>query len=123
MYPKRLIPSIVITLVFLSQLIPSASPGVKQVSAATYCDWAGFVMDVTVPDGTTLAVNTPFTKTWRLKNIGTCTWTTAYSLVYVNGDMMSAPPSVPMPTTVAPGATVDISAQMIPTRRTTPVYW
>jgi hypothetical protein len=113
MLSKRVWPSIIIALVLLSQLIPSASPGVKQVSAATYCDWAGFVMDVTVPDGTTLAVNTPFTKTWRLKNIGTCTWTTGYSVVYVNGDMMSAPPSVPMPTTVAPGATVDISVQMV----------
>ena len=99
-------------LVFLSQLIPAASP-MNKAEAATYCDWAGFVMDVTVPDGTTLAVNTPFTKTWRLKNIGTCTWTTAYSVFYVNGDMMSAPPSVPMPKSVAPNETVDISVQMV----------
>ncbi|MEW5938761.1 MAG: NBR1-Ig-like domain-containing protein [Chloroflexota bacterium] len=104
---------VALTLVFLSQLIPAASPLTNKAEAATYCDWAGFVMDVTVPDGTTLAVNTPFTKTWRLKNIGTCTWTTAYSVFYVNGDMMSAPPSVPMPKTVAPNETVDISVQMV----------
>jgi len=109
---KRYIPGAVRLFVLLFQLIPAASP-VQQVSAATYCDWAGFVMDVTVPDGTTFAVNTPFIKTWRLKNIGTCTWTTAYTVYYVGGDMMSAPPSVPMPNEVPPGATVDISVPMV----------
>jgi hypothetical protein len=112
MFAKKQLFSVLATLVILSQLIPAASP-LNRVEAATYCDWAGFVMDVTVPDGTTLAVNTPFTKTWRLKNIGTCTWTTGYSVFYVNGDMMSAPPSVPMPKTVAPNETVDISVQMV----------
>jgi len=113
MSSKRLFISTVVVLVLLSQLIPAASPGVNRAAAATYCDWAGFVMDVTVPDGTTLTYNTPFTKTWRLKNIGTCTWTTAYALVYVGGDQMSAPSSVNLPVNVAPGATVDISVQMI----------
>ena len=113
MLSKRFFLGAAMLLVLLLQLIPSASPDVNRASAAAYCDWAGYVMDVTVPDGTTLAANTPFIKTWRLKNIGTCTWTTAYAVVYVNGDMLGAPPSVPMPTTVAPGATVDISVPMV----------
>ena len=112
MLKKRFFPGAVMLLVLLFQLIPAVSP-VNPVSAATYCDWASFVMDVTVPDGTTLAANTPFIKTWRLKNIGTCTWTTAYSVYYVGGDMLSAPPSVPMPNDVPPGATVDISVPMV----------
>ncbi|MBV6396857.1 MAG: hypothetical protein HFACDABA_02459 [Anaerolineales bacterium] len=112
MLKKRFIPGAVMLAVLLFNLIPAASP-VQPVSAATYCDWAGFVMDVTVPDGTTLAVNTPFIKTWRLKNIGTCTWTTAYSVYYAAGDMLGAPPSVPMPNDVPPGATVDISVPMV----------
>jgi len=45
------------------------------------CDRAQFISDVTVPDGTTFAPGATFTKTWRLKNSGTCTWTlrTAWS--------------------------------------------
>ena len=113
MKSKRMISGMVMLLVILLQFIPTASRNVNQASAATYCDWAGFIMDVTVPDGTTLAANTPFIKTWRLKNIGTCTWTTAYSVYYVGGDMLSAPASIPMPNEVAPGATVDISVPMV----------
>ena len=41
----------------------------------TYCDWVAFIKDVTVPDGSAFNVNESFTKTWRLKNRGTCTWT------------------------------------------------
>ena len=40
------------------------------------CDWAQFVSDVSVSDGTLMLPGTTFTKTWRLRNIGTCTWGT-----------------------------------------------
>jgi uncharacterized repeat protein (TIGR01451 family) len=76
-------------------------------------DKAQFIADVTVPDGTSFPPDTAFTKTWRLKNIGTCTWTTAYDLVFVSGSQMSAPSSVPFTASVPPGATVDLSANMI----------
>ena len=39
------------------------------------CNWAQFVEDVSVKDGTVFTPDSLFTKTWRLKNIGTCTWT------------------------------------------------
>ena len=81
-------------------------------SAATACDWAQFVADVTVPDGATYAPNAAFTKTWRLKNIGTCTWTTSYSLVFDSGTKMGGPTSVNLPKSVAPGQTVDISINL-----------
>lgn len=109
---KRYLVTAIVMLALLSQATPISSPTTSQVEAASYCDWAQFVMDVTVPDGTILAPNTPFTKTWRLKNIGTCTWTTAYAVVYSHGDMMSAPPVVNLPYDVPPGATVDVSVQM-----------
>jgi len=77
------------------------------------CDRAQFIADVTVPDGMTFAPATPFLKTWRLKNVGTCTWTTGYSLIFDTGEKMSGPDSAPMPTNVAPGQTVDISINLI----------
>jgi hypothetical protein len=46
------------------------------------CDNSQFVADVTVPDGTEMQPGEQFTKTWKVKNTGTCSWTTAYSIVY-----------------------------------------
>ncbi|MBL8100545.1 MAG: hypothetical protein JNK81_15280, partial [Anaerolineales bacterium] len=54
----------------------------------TYCDWAFFVKDVTIPDGTTLLPGETFTKVWRLKNRGTCTWSPDYMLVFSSGSQM-----------------------------------
>jgi hypothetical protein len=76
------------------------------------CERAQFIADVNVPDGTTFAPATPFLKTWRLKNVGTCTWTTGYSLIFDSGERMGGPDSVPMPTNVAPGQTVDVSVNL-----------
>ncbi|MBI5838927.1 MAG: hypothetical protein HZB19_02385 [Chloroflexi bacterium] len=80
--------------------------------AATYCNWAQFVSDLSVPDGTPFAAGTIFTKTWRLKNIGSCTWDTTYSLVFVSGDSLGAPASINLPKHVTPGQRVDLSVVM-----------
>lgn len=44
----------------------------------------------TINDGTEIAVGKGFTKTWRLKNTGSCTWSAAFTLVWVQGDLMGA---------------------------------
>jgi hypothetical protein len=74
------------------------------------CDQAQFVRDVTIPDGTVFAPGETFTKTWRLKNAGTCTWS-GYSLVFDKGDSMSgaSPTSIG---TVSPNQEVDISIDL-----------
>ena len=72
---------------------------------------ASFVADVTIPDYSHLDQREAFTKTWRVKNAGTCTWTSDYKAVYSRGDALGAPLSVPLSET-APGATLDISANM-----------
>jgi len=77
------------------------------------CDAAAFVKDVTYPDGSEVFLNANFTKTWRLKNVGTCTWTSGYKLIFDSGDRMSAPDSVTLTGgTVPPGATVDVSVDL-----------
>ncbi len=82
------------------------------VQAATLCDQAQFVADVTIPDGTVLAAGTTFTKTWRLKNIGTCTWGSGYRLVFSSGAQMGGPAEVNLPYSVAPGQMVDVSVTL-----------
>ena len=98
---------------------PSLTPTVTQAPASVTpspapaeCDQAAFIADVNVPPGTIFAPGTQFTKTWRLQNIGTCTWTTAYQLVFFSGDQMSAVSSASFPISVAPGQTADFSLNM-----------
>ena len=78
----------------------------------TKCDAAAFVSDVTYPDGSNVPLGGPFTKIWRLKNVGTCTWTTSYALVFISGERLGAPTAISMPTNVGPGQTVDIGINM-----------
>ncbi len=76
------------------------------------CNLASFVKDVTVEDGTVLKPGEHFTKTWRLKNVGTCTWQN-YSLVFDHGDAMGGPASKPIEASVSPGQLVDVSVDLV----------
>jgi len=80
-------------------------------TAGAGCDRAQYVSDVTVPDGTIFSPNAAFSKTWRLKNIGTCTWTTGYSVVFASGDRMGGMDTL-IPETVVPGQTVDVGVNL-----------
>ena len=74
------------------------------------CDLALFVKDVSIPDGTEFDPNETFTKTWQLKNIGTCTWS-GYTLVFDSGDSMGGPASTPI-SSVAPGQEINLSVNL-----------
>jgi hypothetical protein len=78
------------------------------------CDQAGFEKDVTIPDNTVLEAGQAFTKTWRLRNDGICSWDSNYVIVFDHGDAMNGPPSGPLTSgPVAPGETVDVSIDLI----------
>jgi hypothetical protein len=85
---------------------------VPPLQPVTRCDAASFVSDVTYPDGSTVALGSAFTKIWRVKNTGTCTWNTSYALVYVSGEKFGAPNAVALPGSVGPGQTVDIPVNL-----------
>jgi hypothetical protein len=95
-----------------AQFTPQATSA--PTTQAKLCDQAapGVPIDVTVPDDTQMKPGEGFTKTWRLVNTGTCTWTRDYSLAVFSGEAMSAPSSVPVPSSVAPGQSVDISVDL-----------
>ena len=99
--------------------IPTASPivfntftAVPPLQPITRCDAASFVSDVTYPDGSILTRGSPFTKTWRIKNTGTCTWSTSYAIVFVSGEKLGAPDAISLPGSVGPGQSIDISVNM-----------
>ncbi len=76
-------------------------------------DLAIFVADVTIPDGTVIAPGASFTKTWKLQNGGTTTWTTSYSLAFASGEQMGGDASVALKQSVAPGAQIDVSVNLV----------
>lgn len=81
-------------------------------TSTSICDQAQFVTDVTVPDGTTYSPGDTFTKTWRIKNIGTCSWTSAYTLFFSSGNAMNGPSTVALAGNVNPGQSVDVSVNL-----------
>ncbi len=101
------------TTVVLPTTIPSKTPIPATPTIEIPCLYASFVEDVTIPDGTSFTPGSAFTKTWRLRNRGTCSWTTGYSLVFSSGNSMSGPAQVSFPKDVAPGQTVDLSINLV----------
>lgn len=100
-----------------TQALVTVTPNVTSTPAPTFtvtpipCNRAEFVSDVNYPDNVEILPNTTFTKTWRLRNTGSCTWTSGYVLLFESGDPMGVPATTQLtPGTVPPGAMVDVSS-------------
>jgi len=100
-----------------SAVTPTLTPKPKAstTAVANVCDQAeaGTPIDVTIPDDTQMSPGQTFTKVWRLRNSGTCTWSKDYSIAVFSGEAMSAPSSVPLPNKFEPGQSMDISVDLI----------
>jgi hypothetical protein len=94
--------------------LPVAQVTNAQGTVVTLCDkysWDPATVDVNVPDNTVMTPGQEFTKTWKIKNIGSCTWGAGYTMVYSYGDdKMSGQPQ-PFGAAVAPGQEIDVSVQ------------
>jgi len=75
------------------------------------CNKAAFITENT-PDGTQYTPKKSFTKSWRFRNDGTCTWNTNYQLVFYSGDQMGGPAAKNFTQNVFPGEQVDISVNL-----------
>jgi len=73
---------------------------------------AVFVTDVTISDNSIVPASSTFTKTWRVKNTGTCVWGPDYTLTHYSEERMFAPASVPLSVTY-PDQTMDISVDLV----------
>jgi hypothetical protein len=91
---------------------PTNTPFPATYTPVSYCDQAMFVKDVTVPDGSTFAPGETFTKTWRVKNRGTCAWSPDYLLVFNSGEQMGGTIALRLPAYIAPGQSADISVSL-----------
>ena len=76
------------------------------------CDAIQFLGDVTYPDGSPVTRSNTFVKTWRIKNVGTCSWTPSYALVFSSGDSINGPSAVALTQNVNPGETTEVSVTL-----------
>lgn len=98
--------------------VTTANPtqGANQPTAAAATEEAGkkclqfeFWGDVNFPPGTVMKPGTKFTKTWTVKNTGTCTWTREFDLVLAGGEAFGTNKRGDVPRDVPPGDTIDLS--------------
>ena len=68
---------------------PTNTPVSTATKTPIPCNLASFITDVTYPDNTHVAPNQTFAKTWRLRNIGSCSWTSSYLLIFDHQDVRS----------------------------------
>jgi len=81
------------------------------------CNAIEFLGDVTYPDGSLVTRNNTFVKVWRIKNIGTCSWTSSYAIAFFGGDLMNGPSAAALTRNVNPGETIDLQVTLTaPTR-------
>jgi len=88
-------------------LQPTATPQAQPTATPKPCNQSVFISE-TVPDGTVMSANESFTKSWRVKNIGTCTWNPNYRLIFYSGNQMGGPNSIKLNKYIAPGEQVDL---------------
>ena len=91
---------------------PTPTPEPTPIVDLGPCNAVKFIADVTIPDGTTFAPNVDFTKVWRLKNVGRCTWSSSYDLIFIDGAQMDASKVISLPARVKSGESVDVAVVM-----------
>ncbi len=91
------------------------APSGPTASLGDACNNDVFEGDVTIPDGTILKPGEDFTKTWAIRNTGSCTWDEGYVLVFIGGDQAIDPVNFEFKKRtdfVAPGAAVNVSVPL-----------
>ena len=92
--------------------ITAGTPFSVGVQPTTSCYGLSFVADINIPDNTPLKPGEGFTKTWRVKNTGTCVWDAGFKLNFTGGDAMGGTTLV-LDKSVNPGAETELSVPMI----------
>jgi len=106
-------------------LSPTPLPGVPSPTllgfatlpgpAQNSCDNFQFVTDVTYPDGMSVPAGSSFVKTWRVTNLGPCSWNKNYHLVWGwggAGTTWSSVQAVAFPGVINPGDNMEISVTL-----------
>ena len=85
--------------------------------ATASCYGLTFVSDVSIPDNTPVTSGQSFTKTWKVKNSGSCAWDAGFKFAFTGGDAMGGT-TYTLPDSIAAGAVTDISVPMTAPNKT-----
>ena len=91
---------------------PAPTPATTAVVDPSCIPSARFVEDVTVPDDSLYNGGVNFTKTWRMRNDGECTWEPGTTWTWISGDLIGAQSPVEVEL-AQPGRIVDVSVDMV----------
>jgi hypothetical protein len=80
-------------------------------SAPAACLGLAFVSDVTIPDNSKMTPGEKFTKTWRVRNNGTCAWESGFTFRFLGGEAMGGSPVV-LSQAVQPGSETNMSVAL-----------
>lgn len=89
--------------------VPKSTPTPTPVP----CNQAILVKDIPIQPDSELLPGEAFTKSWRFRNIGSCTWSTEYSLAFVSGAQMAGPDRQFLPAEVLPGQEIELAVQLV----------
>jgi hypothetical protein len=94
------------------------------IAPTTGCYGLAFVSDVTIPDNTAVTPGQQFTKTWRVRNTGTCAWDAGFKFAFVSGDPMGGTTQT-LAAAVPAGTETNISVPMTAPNKSGAIqgYW
>ena len=95
---------------------PTAEAGKK-------CFQFDFLGDVNYPPGTIVKPGTKFSKTWTVKNTGTCTWSRDYDVVFVGGEAFGSNKRGDITREVVPGDIIEITIDNMTAPQTEGTYY
>jgi hypothetical protein len=107
---------------------PSNTPVPSVTNTPIPCNlatWDPATIDVTVPDNTQMAPNQIYSKTWRIRNVGTCSWNSSYLLIFDHGTGMGVTTGYTQQLTtgvVNPGQEVDLTVNNLKAPATPGTY-
>lgn len=88
----------------------STSTSVGVIPTAS-CYGLTYVSDVTIPDNTNMTPGQTFTKTWRVRNSGSCAWQAGFNFRFTSGEAMGGT-TVALQSAVQPGAETNLSVEL-----------
>ena len=102
------------TLIFSVPTLANVTPfgtSIISLSPVAVCNGLAYVNDVTIPDNTPMTPGKTFTKTWKVRNSGTCAWDAGFKFAFTGGDAMSGATHT-LPQNVPANTQIDISIEM-----------
>ncbi len=93
--------------------ISTVAGGGAVAQPTSSCNTSVWISDVSIPDGTVMQPGDTFTKTWRVQNSGTCTWTPEFKVSFGGVGLPMGGQATKLGKTVKPGEQIEISVNLV----------